>query len=161
MEGLPMPAATPQLAAAQALSKTGEGIKKLFSNKKFVFWFFAILIIVILWRSQGWRIKNVWKKKDIDLEIGETQGVDEFRKSIIESTAREIYNDIESTGWFGHEYGAYEIAYDFTDNELKYLYNYYKTQFGQSIIKAMDSQWYNTSSIPRKLTTKLKAIGFN
>jgi len=149
------------VVAAQAAQKTAEGVKKLFSNKKFLFWFITIVLLFIIWRRYGYLVKNVFKRKDIDLEEGESVTLDPFREAIIESTAREIYDDIEDTGWFGHDYSAYYIAYDFTDNELRYLYQYYQSQFGQSLISAIDSQWYITDDIPKKLRTKLQAIGFN
>lgn len=129
-------------------------------------WKILIIIVLILlvwlaWRKFGYKIEQLTQARDVTLLPGESKNLTPEQESNAKDIAQMIFNDIEDTSVTGHDYDGYDQALLLTDKELNFMADYYKKFLGngETMHKAIDSQYYVTSGIPQKLMARLAAIG--
>jgi hypothetical protein len=133
--------------------------------KKEIIIFIIVLILLVVIKRNWYKVKKFLNPQGEDnipasLQDPNSQGgMSEARKIYIESITSEIYDDIESTPWSGHDYEPYNQATALYDDELKHMGNYYfnhLTKGKESMSDAIDSQYYTwDSGTVADLKTKL------
>ena len=132
-------------------------------NQKMVIKGIIAFLIVYLIYKNWWRISALLKPKtpNISPDTQNGTGISDSRKIYIESIAGDLYADIYSTGWTGHDYTPYTVALSFFDDEIKYLADFYKNHLatGNSLYNDIDSQWYTWGYEAQELMNLLSANG--
>jgi hypothetical protein len=120
-----------------------------------------ILLIWLAWRKFGYKVGQLTQARDITLLPGESKNLTSEQESNAKDIAQFIFNDIEDTPITGHDYSSYDQALLLTDKEMNFMADYYKKFLGngETMYKAIDSQYYITSGVPQKLMARLAAIG--
>ena len=127
-------------------------------NKKLIIGIVIIILVIVLWQRHAWKLGRLFNPSQRNNSPEAT--INDARKEGIEKIANRIYEDIESTPIFGHDYTPYEEALNLYDNEIEYLATYYKTHLnsGSTLWDSIDSQWYTWGYSPLKLQSKLKEL---
>ena len=122
----------------------------------------AFLIMYLIYKN-WWRISALLrpKSKNISPDGQEGLGISDARKGYIEGLAGEMYTDIYSTPFTGHDYEPYQSAKGLFDDEIVYLADFYKNHLasGNSLYNDINSQWYTWGDSPTDLMNLLAANG--
>jgi len=133
------------------------------NNQKMIIKGIVIGVIVYLVYKNWWRISALLKPKapNISPHTQDGNGISDSRKTYIESIASDLYTDIYSTGYTGHDYTPYTVALSFFDDEIIYLADFYKNHLagGNSLYNDIDSQWYTWGNEASDLMNLLSANG--
>ena len=123
----------------------------------------VIFVLIYLIYKNWWRISRLLKPKsqNVSPDTQEGNGISETRKAYIEGIASDLYSDIYSTGWSGHDYTPYTVALSFFDDEIVYLADFYKNHLasGNSLYNDINSQWYTWGNEAEDLMNLLSANG--
>jgi hypothetical protein len=132
-------------------------------NQKMIIKGVIAFVIIYLIYKNWWRISALLKPKSQNLSPDALagEGISDSRKGYIEGLASELYEDIYSTGWTGHNYAPYDKANGLFDDEIKYLADFYKNHLssGNSLYNDIDSQWYTWGDEANTLMSLLASNG--
>jgi hypothetical protein len=124
------------------------------------------ILLLVAWRNRYKIKKFLFEGKAPDRGSADQTDlpISDSRKTVIETLAGKLENDINDTGWT-HAYGLYSEALGYADNEIKYLADYYKQNLSpsESLYDAIGGEWYTWDWVyetwPFELQSRLADVG--
>lgn len=143
---------------------------------KIIFIVVLVILLIIIWRRYGYKVKNIFQTKEITtstvtLQNGQVVTVSgigdlpQSQRTYLEDLANKIKNDIYGLNWLGvRDTKIYEEANALSDVEIDYLATYYKRQLtsGTSLYEDMNNEYtsyFQDNTGFRNLINKLAKTG--
>lgn len=135
-----------------------------------------IIILVFIWRRYGYKLENLFQKKEITestvtlqngqvVTVGGIKDLPQSQRTYLENLAGKIKTDIYGLNWLGgRDTSSYKEAAGLSDIEIEYLATYYKRQLtsGVSLYEDMNSEYtsyFQNNTGFRDLLNKLSKTG--
>ena len=141
-------------------------MEKIFTNRYFWIVIGVIVALIIIhryWSTIKQAFGNATQSQVINYQPGETVVVSSTRKKELEDAAKGVYNDIYDTPIIeSRDWPSYGVLNNATDNELKYLANFYSSTLsnGSSLYKDLDNEAYiDNRSLIDGIKSRLAQMG--